>query len=374
MDDYVGFGALSEALLDLDTKQYNRLLVVASRSGWERFSSGGPRPFFSTRQIVFFDGFSPNPEFREILAGAECLRACQPDLIVAIGGGSPLDVAKMMKAVVFTQEPYDPEKPEALKPSGDGPPLLAIPTTAGSGSEATQFAVFYKDNVKQSLSHPSLRPEIAVVDPEMSYSLPPGQTAATGFDVLAQAVESLWAGSSTPEAKELAEAAIRYALSHIYNAVHTPGPGNRYHMAQAAYLAGKAINITRTTMPHALGYHLTKLYGLPHGHAVSITLPYFFLLNIDPALPVNVPLTRESNLGNMERLFELLGQKNGEDSFVFWRNLMKACGLVSTLTEAGVDSENKVRALVASMNLVRMKNHPVQVEADYLVRFFMTHP
>lgn len=374
MKDHVGFGALNDALLALDSMGYEKVLVVASKSGWQRFLAAGKRPFFESRETWVFSDFSYNPEFREILAGAEVLRARRPDLIVAYGGGSPMDVAKMMKTVVFTKEEYDPERPETLVPSGEGPPLVAIPTTAGSGSEATQFAVFYKDSVKQSLAYPCLRPEMAVVDPEMTYTLPPGQTAATGFDGLSQSVEAFWASTRTKETHAFAVASIQCILPNLYNAVHAPEPGNRYNMAQGAYLSGEAINITRTTMPHALAYHLTKRYGLPHGHATALTLPYFFRLNTDPSLPVNGGFSVEENRLNMEKLFALLGQKTGEDCFEFWRNLMRSCGLAATFAEVGVDTPDKIGTLVDSMNMARMGNHPVKIERDRLIEFFIRNP
>ncbi len=374
MRDFVGFGALSEALHTLAGEGYAKVLVVASRSGWERFNAAEQRAFFSERQTELFSDFSINPDISEIMAGVEVLRRMQPDLILALGGGSAMDVAKMMKGVAFTREAFDPDQPEGLKPSGDGPPLAAITTTAGSGAEATQYAVFYRGRDKQSVAHPALRPEAAIVDPEMTYSLPPHQTAATGFDALSQCVEAYWCSGTGPEAQELAATGINYILPNIYNAVHTPEPGNRYHMIQGAYLSGKAINFTRTTMPHALCYHLTKRYGLPHGHAVALTLPYFFLINMDATLPVNTPLGPEGNRDNMGRLFEIMGQKTAEDCFAFWRNLMRACGLAPTLKEIGVDNAEKVRALVGSMNTARQKNNPVHIEPDALAQFMLDHP
>lgn len=373
MQDYTGFGALGEALASLEEGNFTRVFVVASKAGWDRFNKKEKRSFFVEREMELFSSFSVNPDFAEITAGTERFKAFKPDLIVAIGGGSPIDVAKAIKALMYTKESFDPEKPESLKPSGEGPPLVAIATTAGSGSEATQYAVFYKRQTKQSLSHPSLRPEMAVVDPEMSYSMPPGQTAATGFDALSQAVEAYWASSSTPDARDLSKAAIGYILPNIYNAVHAPAPGNRYNMAQAAYLAGKAINITRTTIPHALAYHLTKQYHLPHGHAVALTLPYFFILNLDPRAEVIAPFGAEQHRKNMEELIVLLGQKTAEDCFAFWRNLMKACGLTATLHDAGLTSREQIATLVSTMNPDRMKNHPVKFASEYLVDFFYSH-
>lgn len=374
MRDFVGFGALSEALQTLAAEEYDKVLVVASKSGWDRFNAVEKRAFFTERDTKLFSDFSINPDIAEIMVGVDVLRRFQPDLIVALGGGSAMDVAKMMKAVAFTHEPFDPAQPEGLKLSGDGPPLAAIATTAGSGAEATQYAVFYRGMDKQSIAHPSLRPEAAIVDPEMTYSLPPKQTAATGFDGLSQSVEAFWCSNTCPEARELATASIKYILPNIYNAVHSPEPGNRYHLAQGAYLSGKAINFTRTTMPHALCYHLTKHYDLPHGHAVAITLPYFFLINMDESLPINSPLGPEGHRENMRRLFAVMGQETADDCFAFWRNLMHACGLASSPREIGMDSAEKIRAMVGSMNTARQKNNPVHIEPDYLVDFILEHP
>ncbi|MCL2001749.1 MAG: phosphonoacetaldehyde reductase [Planctomycetes bacterium] len=373
LGDFVGFGALNQAFAALDSKHYRRVLIVASREGWNRFNPGGPRSFFMKRETEVYSEFSNNPEFSDILRGAARFRDIQPDLILAIGGGSAIDVAKMIKAEAFTRQSYDASKPESIKPSGSGPALVAIATTAGSGSEATQFAVFYLDGIKQSVSHPSLRPEMAVVDPELTYSLSPCQTAATGFDALSQAVEAYWASAATSEAREFAAAAIKCIIPNIRHAVHSPAPSNRYFMAHAAHLAGKAINITRTTMPHALGYHLTKRYDLPHGHACAISLPYFFVLNTRPDAKVIAPCGEEEHRRNMEKIFSLLGQKNGEDSFVFWRDLMHSCGLVVTWRDIGLATESQMRELIASMNQERMRNHPVAIDAETLVEFFRAY-
>lgn len=368
--DFVGFGALNQAFAKLTGGEYRRIFVVASQEGWKRFNPGGIRPFFSGREVDVYSEFSTNPEFNEILRGAARFRAFRPDLILTIGGGSAMDVAKVIKAEIFTGTSYDATKPESLKPSGSGPPLVAIATTAGSGSEATKYAVFYLGETKQSLSHQSLRPDMAIVDPELSYSLPPDQTAATGFDALSQSVEAYWSSRTVPAAQELAQASIKYILPNLYNAVHRPEPGNRYHMAQGAYLSGQAIRLTRTTLPHALAYHLTKRYGLPHGHAVALTLPYFFLLNMDKTLPVQSPLGAEAHYANMRRLFLLLGQENAGDALVFWRNLLHGCGLAPTLAEAGVNDPGKRRALVDSVDYGKMANHPVRVGAEVLLRAF----
>lgn len=374
MKDFVGFGALGEALQSLAEKNYRKILVVASEGGWKRFNTPEERAFFKERETRLFTGFSPNPDFKEILAGVEAAREFQPDLLVAYGGGSPIDVAKGIKAFLHSPRDYAPEEPQTVKVSGDGPPIVAITTTAGSGAEATPFAIFYVGKKKQSLSHPSLRPQMAVADPEMTYTLPPGQTAATGFDALSQGVEAYWSAVATPEAREFAAAAVKYALPNLYNAVHTPGPGNRYNMLMASHLSGKAITTTRTTIPHGLAYHLTQEYGLPHGHAVALTVPYFFRINVDESLPVNYPGGVEAERGTMADLFRLIGFANGEDCFIFWRNLMKACGLAPRLVDVGVDTREKTEKLIHSFDVAKSGGHPVVVTGEYLLDFFLANP
>ncbi|MCC8179691.1 MAG: phosphonoacetaldehyde reductase [Planctomycetes bacterium] len=373
LQDFVGFGSLEECFAALTRENFRKILVVASKSGWQRFNSAGPRLFFQSRKVQLFQEFEYNPEFREILAGVEVLQSFCPDLIVALGGGSAMDVAKMMKAAAYSREPYDSDNPDTVKPSGDGPPLVAIATTAGSGSEATRFAVFYHNAIKHSQAHPSLRPEAAVVDPELTYSLPPDQTASTGLDALAQAVEAYWASSSTPEAKELAAAAIKYALPNLKPAVDNPQPANRYHMGMAAYLSGKAIDITRTTFPHTLCYHLTKRYGVPHGHACALTMPFFFRINVDPRVEILTPAGPEGHRKNMAELAALFGQNKAEDVFPILRALMKAVGLRSTLAEVGVTSREQMTELVNSVNMTRIRNHPVALQPEFLIDYLLEH-
>ena len=374
MKDFVGFGALGEALQSLAEQNFRKILVVASQDGWKRFNSPEERPFFKEREPRLFTAFSPNPDFKEILAGVEIARQFQPDLILAYGGGSPIDTAKGIKAFLYSPGEYDPQEPQTLKISGDGPPIVAITTTAGSGSEATPFAIFYVGKKKQSLSHPSLRPQMAVADPEMTYTLPPVQTASTGFDALSQGVESYWSALATPESREFAAAAIKYALPNLYNAVHNPAPGNRYNMLMSSHLSGKAITATRTTIPHGLAYHLTQEYGLPHGHAVALTVPYFFRINMDESLPVTFPGGREAHSQNMASLFRLMGFASGDDCFVFWRNLMKACDLAPRLIDVGVDTREKTEKLIHSFDVSKAGGHPVTMTGEYLLDFLLANP
>lgn len=367
--DFVGFGALNDALLDLQKGGYRKVFVVVSENGWKRFNAKGIQLFFPDRECVFFHDFSVNPDFSEIRAGCKIFESFQPDLIVAIGGGSPIDVAKCIKALYYTKEPFNEEKPATIKPSGEGPPLVAIATTAGSGSEATQYSVFYRGMDKQTVAGPSVRPDITVVDPELTYDMPAKLTAECGFDALTQAVESYWGTFAVPESRTYARDAIKYILPNIYNAVHDPKPDNRYNMSLGSYLAGKAINFSKTTIPHALGYHLTKKYGLPHGHAVAITVPACILLNTAVDAKVTTPAGKEDHDRAMEDVVAMLGQETPEDAVFFWRNLMKHCGLEPSLKAIGMDTPEKYRVWVQTLDVTRLGNHPVAVDEDLLIKY-----
>ena len=371
MEDYVGFGALNEAFAALAGKGYENVFVVASDRAWNRFNSNGIREFFSTRKTTRFADFTENPSLSDIVAGVEVYRKVRPDLLMAIGGGSPIDVAKMIKVIAHAAGTANLDAPESIVPSGEGPPLAAIATTAGSGSEATRFAVFYQGEDKRSLAHPSIRPDIAVVDPEMSSDMPPRLTAATGFDALGQAVESYWSCGATEEGMKLAEAAIGYILPNLPKAVETPCLPVRYGMAMGAYLAGKAIDFSRTTLPHALAYHITKRHGIPHGHAVALTLPYFFTLNLEPGVEILHPAGREGLERIMNRIAAMFGQGDIAGCAELWRSMMRRCGLENRLAEVGIDNRKKVEALVASVNMKRAKNHPVMPTPERLIQAFL---
>jgi alcohol dehydrogenase class IV len=185
--------------------------------------------------------------------------------ILAIGGGSVIDLAK---AVIYN----------CIESSLPVPFFAVAPTTAGSGTEATHFAVLYKERKKISIVHPSLLPVFVILDPVLTYSLPAYQTAASGMDALAQAIESYWNVNATKESKEYAAEAILLWRDFFEKAVVSPEPINREKILFAAHLAGKAIDITRTTGPHALSYYLTANHTIPHGQAVALFLPMFFYI------------------------------------------------------------------------------------------------
>ena len=246
------------------------------------YDSSGARsqlaPYWEARNVVEFDAFENNPRSEDVLKGVEQYRRTPSDVIVAVGGGTALDVAKLIRCLAAQRRPAaDIIKDNSLiEPSAC--PLVAVPTTAGTGSEATHFAVLYRDGVKESIAHHSIMPDVAVVDWRLTESVPPRITAETGLDALTQAIESIWCIRSTEESISYSVEALELILEHLETAVHAPAPDAREAMSRAAHLAGKAINITKTTAPHAISYKITHDFGIAHGHAVALTLGWIGLL------------------------------------------------------------------------------------------------
>lgn len=261
--------------------------------------------------------------------------------ILAIGGGSVIDLAKSLIC-------------QLEKESKHIPFFAAAPTTAGSGTEATHFAVIYIDNKKQSLVSKVLLPQLVILDPTLTYSLSPYQTAVSGMDVLAQAIESYWNKNATPESKISAIHAISLWKESFIDTVLSPTEEYRDKMQFAAYLAGKAINITRTTGPHALSYYLTINYGIPHGHAVALFLPVFFLYNHP-----------------QEEVYHLLHVENAIEAGHFVTENLKKAGLATTLSELEIDKHQIIDSLLNEMNEERFANNPVSFDREKLKQLIL---
>ena len=261
--------------------------------------------------------------------------------ILAIGGGSVIDLAKSLIYQLEKESKYIPF-------------FAAAPTTAGSGTEATHFAVVYIDNKKLSLVSKVLLPQLVILDPTLTYSLSPYQTAVSGMDVLAQAIESYWNKNATAESKVSAIHAISLWKESFINTVLSPTEELRYKMQYAAYLAGKAINITRTTGPHALSYYLTVNHGIPHGHAVALFLPVFFLYN-----------------HSQEEVYHLLHVENEVDAAHFVTENLKKAGLATKLSELKIDKHQIIEALLDEVNEERFANNPVSFDREKLKQLIL---
>jgi alcohol dehydrogenase class IV len=294
----------------------------------------------SSAEVVRFSDFSENTDVDDLKRALTVFRQADFDAVMAIGGGSALDLAKLTAFFAAGGVDIDSYLDAPRKISLEKKFMIAVPTTAGTGSEATHFAVLYRHKVKYSVADDAILPDAVIVNPDLTISMPPYLTASTGMDALAQAIESYWAAAATEESKKFAKEAIQLSLRYLERAVNRPDNESRRGMAKAAYLAGCAINISKTTLCHALSYTMTSYYGYPHGHAVSL-----FLTEI---------IRRHTQQGALDNdFFELF---KGEDPAAVVDDLINKIGLG---VRASIDGDG-VENIVSRINPERLKNNPVR--------------
>jgi alcohol dehydrogenase class IV len=278
----LGEGASRGAAAVLDARGVRSLFLVTGGRSFERSGAEAAlAPALAGRDVHRWQGVRPNPGAEEVQAALDRFRAEPRDAVLGVGGGSVLDVAKMVAALAA--EPGEAADYLAGRRQLQGPRrpvLVLVPTTAGSGSEATRFATVYLGGRKRSLDHPALRCDAALVDPALAASQPPEVAAAAGLDALCHAVESYWSPRSTARSRTLACRALRLLGSRLPAACAGSREARR-STALAAHLAGRAIDATRTTAAHGLAYPLTARFDVPHGHACALNLSWLWAYNCD---------------------------------------------------------------------------------------------
>ena len=275
-----------------------------------------------TSLVALYDKVEPNPTFETIKAAYRELKHVEYDLVIAVGGGSTLDIAKAVVAIdasgsenwindhlkcgtPFT-EPFNPK------------PVIAIPTTAGTGSEVTMWATVWdmEEKKKYSLSHTKLYPKTALLDPELTLTLPEKETIYSGLDALSHAMESIWNKNHNPVSDTFALKAITLIYDYLpelrSNLTNTV---LRTHILRASLFAGLAFSNTKTALAHSISYPLTAHFGLPHGLACALPLPHLLRFNaLKVAKRIKImaeafraDTTTESMISELTKLFERTG-------------------------------------------------------------------
>ncbi|MBS83216.1 MAG: alcohol dehydrogenase [Gammaproteobacteria bacterium] len=312
--------------------------------------------------ITRFNDFSVNPKIEDTIKGIKIFNSTKPDAVIAVGGGSVIDMAKQINilAVQDSDNIHDiiKNKNDITKP---GKPLIAIPTTTGTGSESTHFAVTYINKIKYSLAHQYMLPDYCIIDPVFSYTMPPYLTATCGMDALTQSIESYWSVNSTNESKRYAKESISLILKNIENAVKGIKEA-RNEMALAAHFSGKAINISKTTAPHAISYPLSMYFNISHGHAVALTLGYFFNINTKiNEIDVVDSRGKKYVLTTMNEIFDLFSQSNANHCKKFWYKLMQNIKLETNISKLGIRSKQDIEKIIENIDPVRIKNNPTKI-------------
>ena len=327
-----GPGKLSElpAIIDEIAGPAVRVfLVTGSRSLREQGVLQRVVDQVGASRLMLFDRVTPFPSPEFVADALEACRASSAQVVVAIGGGSVMDVAKLVAILI----PQDGLLEEYL--SGDksfhrpGLPFIAVPTTSGSSSEVTRGAALWDWEAKRSIamSHPMMFPSVAIVDPELALSMPGALAGITGMDAFTSAFESYWSLESEPIADALDLEVIRLYAANLENSCIQGDLESRSWCALAATMSGIAYSNSHPNACHAIGNPLTIYWNIPHGQAVGITLPVLLAWTA-PAISSKLPA-----------LWDALGVKNLEEATARIVQIMERCGLQTRLPGLGVEPD-----------------------------------
>ncbi|MGW7259950.1 phosphonoacetaldehyde reductase [Streptomyces sp. NPDC054834] len=364
-----GQGAIASVPQLVEGLPANKVLVVHGARSFA--ASGASRMLTSfgrrTRVRCWHD-FSPNPDIHELAQGLEVVEEMRPDAVVGVGGGSAMDMAKLLCVLEGVPRADLGDRVR----SGAGTDvrrmkLVLTPTTAGSGSEATHFAVVYIGDEKYSVAGAGLLPDVAVIDPALSESGSAYQRATSAADAIAQGIESLWAVHGSRESRSLALRGLRLVVAGVEEFVAAPHAGAARSMAVGSHLVGRAINRSRTTAAHALSYRMTCRYGVSHGHAVALTLGAFLDAHARAGAADLRPSVRLSEHRRaLEDIAGVLGASCPAESSRRFVALGRRIGLAMSLPEVGVSTASEVRELAAAVNTERLRNNPVHFSGNEL--------
>lgn len=308
--------------------------------------------------IVFFSDFQPNPEYDSVVQGVSLFNEKKCDAIIAVGGGSAMDVAKCIKlfATMDSNESYLKQtiEPNDIK-------YLAIPTTAGTGSEATRYAVIYHKGEKQSITDSSCIPSTVVFDISALKSLPEYQKKVTMLDALCHSLESFWSVNSTDESKEYSKKALKLILDYFESYISNEDIGNE-KMLLASNYAGKAIDITQTTAGHAMCYKLTSMYKIPHGHAVALCVKVLWKYMVNHTSLCIDSRGKEYLDSMFLDIAKSMNCKAVEDAIEKYDYILERLNL----STPDIMSSEDFNILKSSVNIERLNNNPVKLTEDVL--------
>lgn len=367
---YLEWGGLSRIRELCAQHNAKRVFLVTGKDSFQKTGAEKKlRDILKSYTVTKFCDFTVNTRSVDVKKGNELFQNNTYDIIISVGGGSVIDMAKLIQASASSgiDELIDGATLDAKNIISH----IAVPTTSGTGSEATQFAVVYRDKKKYSVESPLLIPHIAIVDPELTESMPLHTTAVTGLDALAQAIESCWSVHSNEESKKYASQAITLIQKGIDTAIHNPTKQSREEMAYGAHYAGKAINISKTTAPHAISYTFTSYFNIPHGHAVALTLGALMRYNME-ITEDDATDTRGSDFvkKTINDTLKLLGYNNVDEASRAIEALMKRAGLATKLSDVGM-TESDIDFCVSSVDFERLGNNPRALTKEALKKILL---
>lgn len=338
---YFGQGAIQEIVNEIKNRHFKKALVTSTPDLFEFKVATKVTDLLDAAGIAYeiYDGIKPNPTIENVTAGVEACKAAGADVIVAVGGGSPIDTSKAIATIITNPEFADVRSLEGLAPTKNPClPIIAVTTTSGTAAEVTINYVItdVEKNRKFVCVDPHDIPIVAIVDPDMSASMPTGLCAATGMDALVHAVE----GYITKGAWELTDMLHLKAIEIIGRSLRSAVAGDyagREAMSLGQYIAGMGFSNVGLGIVHSMAHPLSAVYDIPHGKACAMLLTAVLKFNAPATGEKYREIARVMGVPNVDAMDEATYRQAAIDVI---QKLADDVGIPKSLSEAGVKREN----------------------------------
>ena len=338
---YFGQGAIQEIVNEIKNRHFKKALVTSTPDLFEFKVATKVTDLLDAAGIAYevYDGIKPNPTIENVMAGVEACKAAGADVIVAVGGGSPIDTSKAIATIITNPEFTDVRSLEGLAPTKNPClPIIAVTTTSGTAAEVTINYVItdVEKNRKFVCVDPHDIPIVAIVDPDMSASMPTGLCAATGMDALVHAVE----GYITKGAWELTDMLHLKAIEIIGRSLRSAVAGDyagREAMSLGQYIAGMGFSNVGLGIVHSMAHPLSAVYDIPHGKACAMLLTAVLKFNAPATGEKYREIARVMGVPNVDAMDEATYRQAAIDVI---QKLADDVGIPKSLSEAGVKRED----------------------------------
>lgn len=338
---YFGQGAIQEIVNEIKNRHFKKALVTSTPDLFEFKVATKVTDLLDAAGIDYeiYDGIKPNPTIENVTVGVDACKAAGADVIVAVGGGSPIDTSKAIATIITNHEFADVRSLEGLAPTKNPClPIIAVTTTSGTAAEVTINYVItdVEKNRKFVCVDPHDIPIVAIVDPDMSASMPTGLCAATGMDALVHAVE----GYITKGAWELTDMLHLKAIEIIGRSLRSAVAGDyagREAMSLGQYIAGMGFSNVGLGIVHSMAHPLSAVYDIPHGKACAMLLTAVLKFNAPTTGEKYREIARVMGVPNVDAMDEATYRQAAIDVI---QKLADDVGIPKSLSEAGVKRED----------------------------------
>ena len=368
---YFGQGAIHEIVNEIKNRHFKKALVTSTPDLFEFKVATKVTDLLDAAGIDYeiYDGIKPNPTIENVTAGVDACKAADADVIVAVGGGSPIDTSKAIATIITNPEFGDVRSLEGLAPTKNPClPIIAVTTTSGTAAEVTINYVItdVEKNRKFVCVDPHDIPIVAIVDPDMSASMPTGLCAATGMDALVHAVE----GYITKGAWELTDMLHLKAIEIIGRSLRSAVAGDyagREAMSLGQYIAGMGFSNVGLGIVHSMAHPLSAVYDIPHGKACAMLLTAVLKFNGPATGEKYREIARVMGVPNVDAMDEATYRQAAIDVI---QKLADDVGIPKSLSEAGVKREDIPFLAESAFNDACTPGNPRDVSLEDIIGIY----